>query len=25
VFDLLQPGNIRRILVGEERIGTLVR
>jgi uridylate kinase len=25
VFDLLEPGNIRRILVGEERIGTLVR
>lgn len=24
VFDLLQPGNIRRVLVGEERIGTLV-
>jgi uridylate kinase len=25
VFDVLQPGNIRRVLVGEERIGTLVR
>jgi uridylate kinase len=25
VFDLLEPGNIRRVLVGEERIGTLVR
>ena len=25
VFDLLEPGNIRRVLVGEEQIGTLVR
>ncbi|MBA2625435.1 MAG: UMP kinase [Acidimicrobiia bacterium] len=25
VFDVLEPGNIRRVLVGEERIGTLVR
>jgi uridylate kinase len=25
VFDLLEPGNIRRVLMGEERIGTLVR
>jgi uridylate kinase len=24
VFDLLAHGNIRRVLVGEERIGTLV-
>src|SRR3954471_12900389 len=24
VFDLLEPGNIRRVLVGEEQIGTLV-
>jgi uridylate kinase len=24
VFDLLEPGNIRRVLVGEERVGTLV-
>jgi uridylate kinase len=25
VFDVLAPGNLRRVLVGEERIGTLVR
>jgi uridylate kinase len=25
VFDVLQPGNLRRVLIGEERIGTLVR
>jgi uridylate kinase len=25
VFDLLEPGNIRRVLVGQEQIGTLVR
>jgi len=25
VFDVLEPGNIRRVLIGEERIGTLVR
>jgi uridylate kinase len=25
VFDLLEPGNIARVLVGEEQIGTLVR
>jgi uridylate kinase len=25
VFDVLAPGNIRRVLIGEERIGTLVR
>ena len=25
VFDVLTPGNLRRVLVGEERIGTLVR
>jgi uridylate kinase len=25
VFDVLTPGNVRRVLVGEERIGTLVR
>ena len=25
VFDLLAPGNIRRVLVGEERVGTLVQ
>jgi uridylate kinase len=25
VFDVLEPGNLRRVLVGEERIGTLVR
>ena len=25
VFDVLEPGNIHRVLVGEERIGTLVR
>lgn len=25
VFDVLEPGNLRRVLIGEERIGTLVR
>jgi uridylate kinase len=25
VFDVLTSGNLRRVLVGEERIGTLVR
>jgi uridylate kinase len=25
VFDVLAPGNLRRVLIGEERIGTLVR
>ncbi|MBW3581300.1 MAG: UMP kinase, partial [Actinobacteria bacterium] len=25
VFDVLEPGNIRRVLVGTEGIGTLVR
>jgi uridylate kinase len=25
VFDLLEPGNIRRVLIGQEQIGTLVR
>jgi uridylate kinase len=25
VFDVLTPGNLRRVLIGEERIGTLVR
>ncbi len=25
VFDVLKPGNIRRVLIGRERIGTLVR
>jgi uridylate kinase len=25
VFDVLAPGNLRRVLVGEDGIGTLVR
>ena len=25
VFDLLEPGNIRRVLLGQEGIGTLVQ